>query len=124
MTTRRRIIWGSALSVTAALLLLDLLPAYPAWLEIGPVCLGVAGCALLADQIACSPWRQWGYVGPLSMIGLGAGAVAQDAGVVVDKWSVWPFVAAAVIAGLPPELHAARRRRHGTLLELSKRRLG
>jgi hypothetical protein len=109
--TARLVIWGSAVVVGGILLMLDTADVYPGWLLVGPVLLGVAGVALLADQILCSPGHKLGYGGALLMIALSAGTVTQDAGLVVDNWSVWPFVAGAVIIGVPLEILAARRRR-------------
>jgi hypothetical protein len=90
MSMYRRIIWGSAVVTIALLLLLDLADAYPSWVVIGPVCAGVAGVALLADQVVCSPGRKWGCFASLMLIALSAGTVNQDAELVVDEWAVWP----------------------------------
>jgi hypothetical protein len=113
MRTKRFIIWGSAIIVGGVLLLLDLADVYPGWLLVGPVILGVAGVALLADQIVCTPGRKGGFFASLLMIALSAGTVTQDAELVVDNWAVWPFVAGALAIGLPLEAFAAHRRRTG-----------
>jgi hypothetical protein len=120
----RRIIWGSAVVTIALLLLLDLADAYPSWVVIGPVCAGVAGVALLADQVVCSPGRKWGFFASLLLIALSAGTVTQDAELVVDEWAVWPFVAAAVVLGVPLEAYAARRRRKGRARDTHPRHIG
>jgi hypothetical protein len=124
MSMHRRIIWGSAVVVIALLLLLDLADVYPSWVVIGPVCLGVAGVALLADQIVCSSARKGGFVAALLMIALSAGTVTQDAKLVVDEWAVWPFVAAAIALGIPLEAYAAHRRRKGRARDTHPRHIG
>jgi cell wall-active antibiotic response 4TMS protein YvqF len=110
MKRSRSLIWGSAIIVGGVLLLLDRVDVFPEWLLIGPVLLGVAGVALLVDQIARSPRRRGGWVGSLLMIALSAGTVTQDANLVIDTWSVWPFVVGAVVIGVPLERVASRRR--------------
>jgi hypothetical protein len=110
MRTTRVFIWGSAIIVGGDLLLLARVGVFPEWLVVGPVCLGVAGVALLADQVVCAPGRRGVFLVSLLMIALSAGTVAQDAGLVIDNWAVWPFVAGALCVGLPLELLAAHRR--------------
>jgi hypothetical protein len=112
MYTRRRLIWAAAIGIVGGLLLLDLAGAYPSWVVIGPVCAGVAGVALLIDQICWAPARRWGFLAGLLMVALSAGTVLQDAELVVDEWAVWPFVAAALALGIPLEAYAAHRRHH------------
>jgi len=124
MNIQRRVIWGSAIIIIGVLLVLDLVNVYPTWVVIGPVCLGVAGVALLADQVLCSPGRKGGFFAALLMIGLSAGTVTQDAELVVNEWSVWPFVAGAVALGVPLEIYAARRRRKGSSLGAHPRHFG
>jgi hypothetical protein len=113
MRTMRVAIWGSAIVAIGVLLLLDLAGAYPDWLIIGPVCLGVAGVALLIDQIVWDPTRKFGYIISLLMIALSAGTVAQDAELVIDNWAVWPFVVGALVIGLPLETFASHHRHIG-----------
>ena len=50
MSTRRRIIWASAIVIIGALLALDRNDVYPSWVVIGPVCLGIAGIAPAGRQ--------------------------------------------------------------------------
>ena len=113
MNTSRFVIWVSAIVVGGVLLLLDAFKVYPRWLLIGPVLLGVAGVALLADQITCAPARKGGFSAALVMIALSAGTVTQDAGLVVDTWSIWPFLVGAAALSVPFEVSAAHRRRAG-----------
>jgi hypothetical protein len=112
MYTRRRQIWATAIVIVSALLLLELAEAYPSWVVIGPVCLGVAGVALLIDQVCWAPARRWGFLAGLLMVALSAGTVLQDAELVVDEWAVWPFVAGALALGIPLEAYAAHSRHH------------
>ena len=124
MSMYRRFIWGTTVVVIAVLLLLDLADVYPSWVVIGPVCLGVAGVALLADQVVYAPERKAGFIASLLMIALSAGTVTQDAELVVDEWAVWPFVAAALALGIPLEAYAARRRRTGGPRDTHRRHIG
>jgi hypothetical protein len=113
MRTVRLGIWGTATVAIGVLLLLDVAGAFPDWLIIGPVCLGIAGLALLIDQIVCDPTRKLGYIISLLMIALSAGTVAQDAELVVDSWAVWPFVVGALVVGMPLERFASHHRHIG-----------
>ncbi|MGZ4119898.1 MAG: LiaF transmembrane domain-containing protein [Actinomycetota bacterium] len=113
MRTSRFIIWGSAIIAAGVLFVVDRAGLFPQWLLVGPVILGVAGVALLADQIVFTPGRKGGFFASLMMIALSAATVTQDAELVVDNWSVWPFVAGAVLLGVPLEMLAAHHRHIG-----------
>lgn len=111
MKTTRGFLWGSAIVAAGVVLLLDIAEVYPAWVLVGPVVLGIAGVAFLADQIFFARERRFGFLGSLMMIALSAATVTQDAGLVIDEWSVWPFVAGALVLGVPLERYSTRRRR-------------
>jgi hypothetical protein len=63
------------------------------------------------------PGRKGGFFASLLMIALSAGTVTQDAELVIDNWAVWPFVAGALVIGVPLETFAAHLRRTGHRIE-------
>lgn len=110
MNVKRTIILAAGAIVAAVVYALDVADVYPSWLLVGPVLLGIGGVVLLTDQVLCAPSRKGGFIGSLMMIGLSAGTVTQDALLVVDEWSIWPFVAGALLFGVPLETYASHRR--------------
>lgn len=98
--TARYVLWGLAIAVGAAVYLLDAMEAFPRWFEGGPVVVGIAGVALLADRLLFSGRIKGGFVIPLLLVGVSAGTVLQDAQLLVNEYSIWPPLLGALVLAL------------------------